>query len=196
MMISIDSVSATVAIASGPSFDTQKMSATAKTDSITISSTIGTASSRIARPQRQRREVVARAAQRFADEAPEAVAAGRGDLGRYGGGGGLGRGHRRGSFTSTTNGRPPNRQAPTKKLRRRTPLPAPLPASRGEGTGFFSLSRLRERVGVRAGLVSGSVRAAIPWALSGRPRARRASDRRPGRASLAGAESPRARCAG
>src|SRR6185503_3236624 len=50
MMISIDSVSVTVAIASGPSFDTQKMSATANTDSITISRTIGTARSRIARP--------------------------------------------------------------------------------------------------------------------------------------------------
>jgi hypothetical protein len=48
MMISIDSVSATVATASAPSLDTQKMSATANTDSITISSTMGTASMRIA----------------------------------------------------------------------------------------------------------------------------------------------------
>ena len=37
-------------MASAPSFDTQKMSATANTDSITISSTIGMASSRMARP--------------------------------------------------------------------------------------------------------------------------------------------------
>src|SRR6476469_10487501 len=50
MMISIDSVSMTVAIASGPSFETQNTSARANTDSITISSTIGTASSMMARP--------------------------------------------------------------------------------------------------------------------------------------------------
>ena len=48
-MISIDSVNTTVATASAPSFDTQKMSASANTDSMTISTTIGMASSRIAR---------------------------------------------------------------------------------------------------------------------------------------------------
>src|SRR3954471_19337832 len=50
MMISIDSVNITVAMASAPSFATQNTSATANTDSIAISRTIGTASSRIARP--------------------------------------------------------------------------------------------------------------------------------------------------
>ena len=48
-MMSIDSVSITVATASAPSFDTQKMSATANSDSINISSTMGTASSKMAR---------------------------------------------------------------------------------------------------------------------------------------------------
>jgi hypothetical protein len=46
----MDSVSATVATAAAPSFATQKTSTTAKTDSISISSTIGTASRKIARP--------------------------------------------------------------------------------------------------------------------------------------------------
>src|SRR4029079_3242998 len=50
MMISIDSVNITVAMASAPSLATQNTSATANTDSIAISSTIGTASSRIAWP--------------------------------------------------------------------------------------------------------------------------------------------------
>ena len=50
MIVSIDSVSPTVATASAPSRDTKKTSVTAKTLSIAISSTIGTASSRIARP--------------------------------------------------------------------------------------------------------------------------------------------------
>lgn len=49
-MAIIDSVSATVATAAAPSFATQNMSTTAKMDSITISSTIGTASRKIARP--------------------------------------------------------------------------------------------------------------------------------------------------
>src|SRR6185436_7320601 len=44
------SVSPTVATASGPSLPTQKMSTTAKTDSPIISRTMGTASSRMARP--------------------------------------------------------------------------------------------------------------------------------------------------
>ncbi len=47
--VSIDSVSPTVATASGPRCETQNTSATAKSDSITISSTIGMASSTIAR---------------------------------------------------------------------------------------------------------------------------------------------------
>jgi len=47
---SIDSVMPTVAIAFGPSFATKKMSVTAKTDSSTISRTIGIESNRIARP--------------------------------------------------------------------------------------------------------------------------------------------------
>ena len=46
----MDSVSATVATALAPSFATQKMSTMAKIDSMTISSTIGTASRKIARP--------------------------------------------------------------------------------------------------------------------------------------------------
>src|SRR5216683_551859 len=50
-MIIIDSVKPTAAVASGPSFDTQKMSATAKIDSMLISRTMGTASSTIARPR-------------------------------------------------------------------------------------------------------------------------------------------------
>ena len=45
-----DSVSPTVATASAPSRPTKKMSATANTDSISISSTIGTASRITARP--------------------------------------------------------------------------------------------------------------------------------------------------
>ena len=45
-----DSVSPTVATASAPRRPTKKMSATANTDSISISSTIGTASSTTARP--------------------------------------------------------------------------------------------------------------------------------------------------
>ncbi len=45
-----DSVIPTVATASGPSFDTKKMSTTAKIDSISISSTMGTESKRIALP--------------------------------------------------------------------------------------------------------------------------------------------------
>src|SRR6266480_48129 len=49
-MVSIDSVSPTVATASGPTWPTQKMSTTANTDSISISSTIGTASRMMARP--------------------------------------------------------------------------------------------------------------------------------------------------
>src|SRR5436190_10769273 len=49
-MINICSVSPTVTTASGPSRPTQKMSTTAKTDSINSSSTIGTASMRTARP--------------------------------------------------------------------------------------------------------------------------------------------------
>ena len=48
-MVSRLSVRPTAATASAPSFETQKMSATAKIDSITISRTIGMASSRIAR---------------------------------------------------------------------------------------------------------------------------------------------------
>jgi len=44
-----DSVSPITATASRPSRDTQKTSTTANSDSITISRTIGTASSRIAR---------------------------------------------------------------------------------------------------------------------------------------------------
>ena len=47
--VSIDSVSATPAIAASPSCETKKMSTTANTDSITISSTIGTARSTTAR---------------------------------------------------------------------------------------------------------------------------------------------------
>src|SRR5215831_12644880 len=50
MSASIDSVSPTVATASDPSLDTQKMSTTAKIDSIDISSTIGTARRTTARP--------------------------------------------------------------------------------------------------------------------------------------------------
>jgi len=50
MMVRSDSVSPTDATASGPSRDTQKMSATAKTLSSTTSSTIGMASSSTARP--------------------------------------------------------------------------------------------------------------------------------------------------
>ena len=49
-MVSSDSVSPTEATASGPSRETQKMSATAKTLSSTTSSTIGIASSSTARP--------------------------------------------------------------------------------------------------------------------------------------------------
>jgi len=48
--VSIVSVSPTVATAAAPSRETKKTSETAKTDSMIISSTIGTASSRIARP--------------------------------------------------------------------------------------------------------------------------------------------------
>ncbi len=44
-----DSVSPTVAVAFAPSRPTQKMSTTAKSDSSTISKTMGTASSKIAR---------------------------------------------------------------------------------------------------------------------------------------------------
>src|SRR6185437_4608994 len=50
MTVSSDSVSPTEAMASGPSLETQKMSATAKTLSSTTSSTIGTASKSTARP--------------------------------------------------------------------------------------------------------------------------------------------------
>ena len=50
MITIIDSVSPTAAVASGPSLETQKMSATAKMDSIPISRTMGTASNRMARP--------------------------------------------------------------------------------------------------------------------------------------------------
>src|SRR3954463_11702443 len=50
MMASIDSVRPTVATASEPSLDTQKMSTTANSDSIDISSTIGTARRITARP--------------------------------------------------------------------------------------------------------------------------------------------------
>jgi hypothetical protein len=46
----MDSVMPTVATESAPSFETQKMSAIAKTDSIIISMTIGIARRRIARP--------------------------------------------------------------------------------------------------------------------------------------------------
>ena len=49
MIVIPDSVSATAAIASSPSFETKKMSTTAKSDSITISSTIGMASRMTAR---------------------------------------------------------------------------------------------------------------------------------------------------
>jgi len=48
--VSIDSVSPTVATASAPSRETQNTSATAKIDSIDISTTIGTASMMTARP--------------------------------------------------------------------------------------------------------------------------------------------------
>src|SRR5579871_3553507 len=48
-MMSIDSVSTTVAVAAAPSFETQKMSASENSDSISISATIGIARSRIAR---------------------------------------------------------------------------------------------------------------------------------------------------
>ena len=50
MMVKIDSVSPMVATASGPRRETKKTSTTANTDSMTVSSTIGTASSRMARP--------------------------------------------------------------------------------------------------------------------------------------------------
>src|SRR5215471_751157 len=50
MSASIDSVSPTVATASAPSRETQNTSTRANTDSSTISSTIGTASRRMARP--------------------------------------------------------------------------------------------------------------------------------------------------
>ena len=50
MSASIDSVIPTVATESAPSFDTQKMSAIAKTDSMTISATMGIASRMTARP--------------------------------------------------------------------------------------------------------------------------------------------------
>ena len=46
----MDSVMATVATASAPRRDTKKMSTTAKSDSIDISSTIGIASNSTARP--------------------------------------------------------------------------------------------------------------------------------------------------
>ena len=50
MTVSRLSVRPTAAMASAPSFDTQKMSAIANTDSITISSTMGMASRKTARP--------------------------------------------------------------------------------------------------------------------------------------------------
>jgi len=50
MSASIDSVIPTVATESAPSFETQKMSAIAKMDSMIISATIGIASSTTARP--------------------------------------------------------------------------------------------------------------------------------------------------
>ena len=106
----------------GPASTTQKMSATANTDSIAISSTIGTASSRIARPSGSdvKSWRAPRSDSRTSRQKPPRLR--RGDLGRYGGGGGLGRGHRRAPLASTTNGRPPNRQAATKKL---PPDPSP-----------------------------------------------------------------------
>ncbi len=48
--VSIDSVRATVATALGPSRDTKYTSTTANSDSMAVSSTIGTASSSTARP--------------------------------------------------------------------------------------------------------------------------------------------------
>src|SRR6185503_19834709 len=114
MMISIDSVSVTVAIASGPSFDTQKMSATANTDSITISSTIGTASSRMARPSG--RDVKSwrapRSDSRTSDKNPSPPGATTsGDAAAV-----SGEVIEVASFTSTTNDRPPDRQRRAKKL--------------------------------------------------------------------------------
>jgi len=50
MSVSSDSVSPTVASASAPSFATQNASATANTDSMIISVTMGIARSTIARP--------------------------------------------------------------------------------------------------------------------------------------------------
>ena len=50
MMVIHDSVIPTVAIASAPSLPTKNTSATTNTDSMTISSTIGTASSTTLRP--------------------------------------------------------------------------------------------------------------------------------------------------
>ena len=50
-MVSMDSVIPTVATASGPNFETKNMSTTAKMDSITISSTMGTERRKIARPR-------------------------------------------------------------------------------------------------------------------------------------------------
>ncbi len=50
MMVIIASVRPTVATASGPSRPTRNTSTTAKMDSITVSSTMGTASRKMARP--------------------------------------------------------------------------------------------------------------------------------------------------
>ena len=50
MMVSMDSVSPTVATAAGPNRATKNTSTTANTDSMAVSRTIGTASSRTARP--------------------------------------------------------------------------------------------------------------------------------------------------
>src|SRR5262245_8816894 len=134
MMISIDSVSVTVAIASGPSFDTQKMSATANTDSMTISSTIGTASSRMARPSGS--EVKSwrapRSDSRTSDQNPSSLGATTGgDVAAAVSGGVIGGG----SFTATTNDRPANRQARGENFGR--PSPRPLPQA-GEEKRIWS----------------------------------------------------------
>jgi hypothetical protein len=79
MTVISDSVHTATDTASGPIFDTQKMSATAKIDSITISSTMGTASRRIARPSvstvRSRREPAS--ASRTSAQNPAPAGAGR-----------------------------------------------------------------------------------------------------------------------
>ena len=75
-------------------------------------------------PQRQRREVVARAAQRFADErARSRRGCGAAISGRCGGGGGVGAGSSAGPLYLTTNDRPPGRQARRKSFRSPDPSP-------------------------------------------------------------------------